>query len=769
MRATIDIETTYGEEYGRVGNPFSDKFGLCSAGLYSDGRYTDIYTVVENDGETNIGIVRRDISSFPFDLTGVTFLCGHNITFDLLWFWHTPELRAWLKVGGRIWDTAYAEYLLSGQLYYLGHPDPKYGVSLRATAKRRLGIDDQKLDVVSEMWEQGIRTEDIPKTVLLEYNKQDIIITDKIAEQQMKEAQERGMVQNILDRMDSMLATIEMTFNGILVDMDVAEKNRELLLKDIAYAEVKLRECLNKYDVPKELEFNWGSGSQKAAYLFGGSIKYEVREQKKDEEGNLLFCNKKEDRPILDEEGNQVYYKSGKNAGMPKTKKCDVPDYDRPKMHTVDYFFELPGVVPEEDRDPAWKTDKGSWSTKEEFLKELGLVCDLPEVNLLLDYAGMTKDLSTYYWKESREGKKSGMLTMVNPDGKIHPHLNHNVTATTRLSSSKPNFQNISSGNEDDGGEFEGKSRIKEAFVSRFGADGRKLEIDYSQLEVVCKAVLSECPALANAILSGVDEHCEWAAFAFGADYEDVVKAVKKDHDPLWTKRRKQIKAVTFGEKYGAGAPKLAKQSKLPIEVIKAAMEARQQAYPRMYAFDDDVLAEVEATRIMSPFTTPKGFPAGVGYYVCATNTIYSFIEQDAPAWKAEKFGTLTGFKPTTTKNYPSQGLGGLITQVACGRIYRWLLANDFFGGRAVLENTVHDCIWLDTHKDVTDIVALGCKLIMEDTRAYFNKKYKTSWKLDFPVEIEAGPDMLHLSAYTPAKDCALSMSPDVVPPIVYN
>ena len=86
-----------------------------------------------------------------------------------------------------------------------------------------------------------------------------------------------------------------------------------------------------------------------------------------------------------------------------------------------------------------------------------------------------------------------------------------------------------------------------------------------------------------------------------------------------------------------------------------------------------------------------------------------------------------------------------------------------------MLENTVHDCIWLDTHKDVTDIVALGCKLIMEDTRAYFNKKYKTSWKLDFPVEIEAGPDMLHLSAYTPAKDCAFSMSPDVVPPIVYN
>ncbi len=771
-RATIDIETSYMEEYGRKGNPWGDETSLCSAGFLKGGSYDDIYVVEATEvyeGDYAMqGYPKHRILSFPFDLAGVTFLCGHNITFDLLWYWHTPELKAWLKAGGRIWDTAVAEYLLSGQVYSLSQKDPRYGISLDAVAKRRLPKEHHKLDVVKKMWDEGYRTEDIPKEILLEYQRYDIVATDMIAQQQMKEAQEQGMVQNILDRMDSILATIEMTHNGVYINLDTADKNRQALVDDIDALEVKLFALLEDYNVPPELHFNWSSNPQKVAYLFGGQIKYEIREQKLDEvTEEPLYCKKKVTEYLYDDQGEKVRYKGGKRAGEYKTRLVDAPDYDRPKMHTVEYFFELPGVVPVEYRKDSWKTKAGAYSVAESVMDDLkALPIDLPEVKMLLDYSGAKKDLSTYYWAEQANGKKKGMLTMVSKDNCIHHHLNHSVTATTRLSSSKPNLQNTSTGSEDeDTGEFSGKSRVKEGFESRFGDDGVMVEIDHSQLEVVNKAVLSKCPALAEFILEGKDEHCVWAAYLNDVSYEEMYQKAKVEGIPAWAALRQEAKAVTFLEKYGGGAAKAAEDSGIPESKIKAAMERRRAEYPRMYEFDDEVFAEVEASRQLSPFQTALGFSAGIGYHRCVTRTLYHFLEQDAPKWKQDRDGVFTAFKPTTTKNYPSQGLGGLIIQVGIGRIFRWLSKNDFFGGKVRLVNTVHDCIWLDCHKDYANTAITHCKAIMENTRAYFNKFYKTDWQLEFPVSVEAGPDMLHLKHYEDPGIVGAACSP----PILYQ
>lgn len=771
-RATIDIETSYKEEYGRKGNPWGDSTYLCSAGFIHTGVYVDDYKVQDRLDEKSgnvyrYGVPKADIKAFPFDLTGVTFLCGHNITFDLLWYWHTPELKAWIKAGGRIWDTAVAEYLLSGQVYSLSQKDPRYGISLDAVAKRRLPKEYHKLDVVKQMWDEGIRTEDIPKEVLLEYQRYDIVATDMIAQQQMKEAQEQGMVQNILDRMDSILATTEMTYNGVYIDRETAEKNRQILVEDIADLEVKLFALLEDYKLPPELNFNWSSNPQKAAYLFGGKIKYEVREQKLDEDTDEpLYCKKKVPEYLYDDQGEKVRYKSGKRAGEYKTRLVDAPDYDRPKMHTVEYFFELPGVVPVEYRKDSWKTDAGAYSVAESVMDDLkALPIDLPEVKMLLDYSGAKKDLSTYYWAEQANGKKRGMLTMVSKDNCIHHHLNHSVTATTRLSSSKPNLQNISTGSEDeDTGEFSGKSRVKEGFKSRFGDDGVMVELDHSQLEVVTKAVLSKCPALAEFILEGKDEHCVWAAFLNDVSYEEMYQKAKVEGLAEWAALRSQAKHVTFSEKYGGGAASISADSGIPVDVIKTAMERRRAAYPRMYEFDDEVFAEVEASRQLSPFQTALGFSAGIGYHRCVTGTLYHFLELDAPKWKQDRDGVFTAFKPTTTKNYPSQGLGGLIIQVGIGRIFRWLSKNDFFDGKVRLVNTVHDCIWLDCHKDYANTAITHCKDVMENTKAYFNTFYKTGWQLEFPVSLEAGPDMLHLKHY----HCDPSKGVTCHPPTLY-
>ena len=68
---------------------------------------------------------------------------------------------------------------------------------------------------------------------------------------------------------------------------------------------------------------------------------------------------------------------------------------------------------------------------------------------------------------------------------RVHGELCHCVTATGRLSSQSPNLQNIP--NEKD---------LRRLFVSRFGAQGKMIEADYSQLEVVVLAALSCDPRM---------------------------------------------------------------------------------------------------------------------------------------------------------------------------------------------------------------------------------------------------------------------------------
>jgi DNA polymerase I-like protein with 3'-5' exonuclease and polymerase domains len=330
------------------------------------------------------------------------------------------------------------------------------------------------------------------------------------------------------------------------------------------------------------------------------------------------------------------------------------------------------------------------------------------------------------------------MLTTVHPDGRIHHTLDHAITVTSRLSSSRPNLQNLSG---------TGKSQVRKMFISRFGEDGRMAEGDYSQLEVVCKGVLSGDEVLLQALLDKVCFHCDWLALspaAEGKSYAEVFRLCKVEHDPVWAAKRKMIKPLTFGEAYGAGVPKLSADTGMAPEAIEAAIAARKEKYHRMYEYDEQNIEKVKASRRLSVLQTPEGNQAGIGYLRSATDTIFHFLEGDAPDWMQHK-GTLTSFSPTTIKNYPSQGLGGEIMQVSLGRVFRWLLDNDRFDDMMLLCNTVHDCLWLDYHKSLEHHL-YTVKGIMEDVCPFFNENYpNVSWNTPFPVEFEVGKNMYDL------------------------
>jgi hypothetical protein len=112
------------------------------------------------------------------------------------------------------------------------------------------------------------------------------------------------------------------------------------------------------------------------------------------------------------------------------------------------------------------------------------------------------------------------------------------------------------------------------------------------------------------------------------------------------------------------------------------------------------------------------------------------------------KHGKFVGFSPTERKNWPVQGEGGFVVQAMLGYLWRLFNKMDNWGGKAFLVNTVHDCVWLDLHKDVVDEVMPQVKAILEAVPSMYKRCFNIDIPVKFPTESEIGPNMLDLQHY---------------------
>ena len=150
-------------------------------------------------------------------------LVGHNLGHDLLWFWHLTDLQDFFKGGGRIWDTMIVEYLVTAQ-------QSKYA-SLRELAVTKYGCSERE-KIMEKYWEQGINTSEIPKELVLEDVKNDVLDTEQIFLKQYEEVQKLGLMNFIEDQMDARCATIEMQYNGMNVNLETLNQNHIRLEND---------------------------------------------------------------------------------------------------------------------------------------------------------------------------------------------------------------------------------------------------------------------------------------------------------------------------------------------------------------------------------------------------------------------------------------------------------------------------------------------------------------------------------------------------------
>lgn len=199
------------------------------------------------------------------------------------------------------------------------------------------------------------------------------------------------------------------------------------------------------------------------------------------------------------------------------------------------------------------KTPKGQPSTAESVLQELAADYELPQ--LILDHRGMSKLKSTYTDK---------LPEMVcERTGRVHTSYHQAVAATGRLSSSRPNLQNIPVRSE------EGR-RIRQAFIAEPG--NVLVSADYSQIELRIMAHLSQDKSLLNAFEQGLDVHRATANEVFGSDDDE---------------HRRSAKAINFGLIYGMSAFGLARQLKIGRHQAQDYIDLYFARYPGVKRYMD--------------------------------------------------------------------------------------------------------------------------------------------------------------------------------------
>jgi len=415
--AVIDIETTMKGPLEMRASPYVPENRIVAIGYKLLNNWDDIgamtqWVYMHKHGEVN-GYPQDDLNSVAVNLLEADLWVGHNLGgFDLPWlrYWLDDfafgSLKKKLGIDLKIWDTQIVEYLLSGQLHRmpsLNEVSVKYGGTLKETA-------------IADAWNEGIDTEDIKADDLLQYLIEDVNNTTRVFQAQVREVAKNHMFRFIETQMMGRLATAEMEWNGLAFDTKKAFEHssslratQNILLQDLVGT---ANAYIRSHTASNVILFNPDSPKQVKTILFGGTFKEKV------------------DMPVLDDTGTPIQYKTGKRRGMIKTKQTDV-EYTIPAW--TDGMFHAHTDNTSEDNLEKITTDPGVSTVCKSFILKL------------LAYRGVVKQLSTYYDGYGKFAIKE------NPDDDIsfiHSSYNHCVTRTGRLSSSKPNLQNIN-GKED--------------------------------------------------------------------------------------------------------------------------------------------------------------------------------------------------------------------------------------------------------------------------------------------------------------------------------
>ena len=315
-------------------------------------------------------------------------------------------------------------------------------------------------------------------------------------------------------------------------------------------------------------------------------ISKEIETFKKD--NKLLTIYKDLDFPFLEilnsmnKKGVKVSKSKIEKLSKEINKELDLFDREIKKITNKDFNLNSPKQLSEilyvDMKYPVIKkTPKGAPSTDASVLEELSKSYELPK--LILKYREYEKLRSTYI-----EGLKNEIVK-----SRVHTSYNLFGTTTGRLSSEKPNLQNIPN-----------KTAIGQRIREFFIADSNHSFViaDYSQIELRVLAHLSNDKNMISMLKDrDTDIHSETAARIFNTDLDSVSKDM-----------RRKAKEVNFGLIYGMESFGLSKSLDISKKEATELIDSYFNQFPKIKGYLDSIVKKAEKSTFTETLYGRKRF-----------------------------------------------------------------------------------------------------------------------------------------------------------------
>jgi len=683
----------------------------------------DMYTIIAGSSASDVKVYHNAGGfkrQFPLEVAGLInkadVIIMHNAPFDLSYMWQTQELQDFMLRGGQVYDTQIAEYLMSGQRHSfasLGELQELYlGVKTKDTrisALYKKGIGADKILAAKDRCPRLFKIYDA-------YSKADGVTTMQVFQKQYARARQLGMIDCIKLYNNYMLCLTNVMNTGITVDLKKCQETlRDFKLKSLTYLEEATNLISSMWD-ERLGPFNVNSPKDKSAILFGGTYQLKIKVQ------DGTFKN-----------GNPKY-------------RAAVED-------VIINGFGLPTSLTEES------AIKGRYKTGSDIIEKIYHTSKNEQAK---EYCRLQRLAMTYNKMCSTYLEPFLELSI---DGLLYPNYNNTMTITSRLSSSKPNLQNVPSKG-DMLLPIQGQLVAPEGWVC--------VSADYSQLEIYVSAYLANDPQLTKDLLEGVDFHVKRLSYAEDKPYDEIYGLCKIDRIPEWEAKRTAAKTISYQKAYGASPKSLAKTTGIDESIIKRIFEQEDIEYPFVAEFNKKVTEQVNDSKELSlakhlPKLKKGGGKEGkkficgmellpiingedirydsdeyrhVGYYNAVTGKRYSFEE----VGRIDFRGNLKrGFSTTQTKNYHVQGTASDVQAASSAALLPLLLKNK---DKVRMVNEIHDSKWFIVKKEYLEKVLPIIKRVMEDVPGNFKKYLNVDMPFKIPVDIEVGKSFAETESY---------------------
>ncbi|MFK7899137.1 MAG: DNA polymerase I [Cyclobacteriaceae bacterium] len=329
------------------------------------------------------------------------------------------------------------------------------------------------------------------------------------------------------------------------------------------------------------------------------------------------------------------------------------------------------------------KTKTGQYATGEEVLTPLAEKHEI--IDLILNFREYNKLKSTYV---------DALPKMISTtDTRIHTSFRQAVAATGRLSSDKPNLQNIPIRTE------KGRA-IRKAFVAK-DDQHTLIAADYSQIELRIMAAFSEDGAMMSAFKEGRDIHATTASKVFGVELEDVS-----------SEQRRKAKSVNFGIIYGTTAFGLSQNLGIPRTEASEIIESYFTEFPSIKNYMD---SQVDVAQEKGYVETIMGRRRYLKDINSRNYTLRAHAERNAV-------------------NAPIQGSAADMIKVAMININDWM-AKEKLRSKMILQ--VHDELIFDVIQEEKELIKTHIPTFMKD-----------AVELSVPMEIGMGEGANWLEAH---------------------